>query len=366
MELDKKTDENQALGIQRENSADDMRLCGRFAIPEDVLKAAEGLTTISTQAARIMDIDEIVKATQGAVDAVVRISERSDAIAKSASTLASYWNALPEYPVNIDSLVPAFQLPDHFFDQIASTATKFSDHVISLFDTAEHVRTIADSYLEALRPNLDAIGSALSGLDIDGFWEKSRKAAEGWGKHGWVILEEMPITEIFACPDTTRESNRICRRYAFAELPQLRERLSGSVRKKKDALEMLALFDEGHLKSCAMMACSLIDGELMNWTIAKTGDRGTRGKPKGLKPVRDVKEAQSAAVTLISVVTAYDHFFRWGNGFNRKREGELNRNFLVHGMMNKPVTQIACLKLFLLLDRITVLLPICSVEGNSN
>lgn len=51
-------------------------------------------------------------------------------------------------------------------------------------------------------------------------------------------------------------------------------------------------------------------------------------------------------------------FFADGKDFKRDIEGDLNRNFLQHGMMYKRVTRTVCVKLLLLLDGIV---EACSV-----
>ncbi|RRF98786.1 MAG: hypothetical protein DUD39_07745 [Coriobacteriaceae bacterium] len=131
------------------------------------------------------------------------------------------------------------------------------------------------------------------------------------------------------------------------------------VRRKADAVEMLALFDERHYKSCTMMACSLIEGETLNLKISRANTRVVTSKPRGLVTTDNIDNARIAAINLIGIVGAYDYFFRNAKHFDRSIEGELNRNFLMHGMMYKSISQIACIKLFILIDRVVKLLPSC-------
>ena len=60
-------------------------------------------------------------------------------------------------------------------------------------------------------------------------------------------------------------------------------------------------------------------------------------------------EVGYAVLALLGTYKAFDFFFKYANDFEREREGELNRNFLMHGMMYQRVTRIACVKLFMLL-----------------
>lgn len=82
------------------------------------------------------------------------------------------------------------------------------------------------------------------------------------------------------------------------------------------------------------------------------GERRRNGKAALEKAKRGVDCLESDAMSLIwlnNCLTAYDYFFHNANNFNRDIEDELNRNFLMHGMMYKPVRKQACKKLLLLL-----------------
>lgn len=247
-----------------------------------------------------------------------------------------------------------------------SAATRKLSETISTFagvsqSVSQSIADASRSLNEILRPNLEVIASIVNTFDSGRFWKKYQEAAATWGGCGWVVIDDMPNDILLSIPSDYAEANRIARKYAFATLDFLKNKILETSRKKSDAIEMFALFDEGHYKSCAMMACSLIDGELFNWKIPRAQSRAVRSSPRDLT-VSD-ESAMWAAASLSSIVPAYDHFFRWGDHFNRDVEGELNRNFLMHGMMYKKVSQVACLKLFLLLDQIIELLPLCQISS---
>ena len=68
------------------------------------------------------------------------------------------------------------------------------------------------------------------------------------------------------------------------------------------------------------------------------------------------------AIWVLNTISTYAYFFHNAENFNRTVEGELNRNFLMHGMMYKPVLKRTCIKLFLLLESIVVAMPDFSLQ----
>lgn len=312
----------------------------------------ESLVAVQGVANTFSQFSNVVQSLSGAMEPWREVASRHTELTDHL--------AFPQ--VSLPTIVtPKIALPDSLLAQIAKTTRAFGTAVADMVRAAAPIGDFSKSMLEVLRPSLDALQKVLADYDSDGFWTKCGTAAREWGGLGWVIIDDMPVDMLFSCPETYPEANRLCRKMAFAQLGRLKRELPGTVRRSADADEMVSLFEEGHYKSCAMMACSLIDGELMNWKIIRTRNRKANSNPKELRAYGHGRSAQEATVSLLGVVEAYSHFFQSGKGFNRSREGELNRNFLMHGMMNKQVAQIACIKLFLLLDKVVGLLPYCEV-----
>lgn len=256
--------------------------------------------------------------------------------------------------------LPTFDVAQSLMESVSAATRKLSETISTLAGVGQSFADASRSLHEILRPNLEVIASIVDSFDSGKFWVKYQEAAAAWGDYGWVVIDDMPNDVLLSIPSDYAEANRVARKYAFATLDSLNSKIPETSRKKSDAVEMFTLFDEGHYKSCAMMACSIIDGELFNWKIPRAHSRAVRGSPRELA-ISD-ESAMWAAASLSGIVPAYDHFFRWGDHFNRDVEGELNRNFLMHGMMYKKVSQVACLKLFLLLDQIIELLPLCQIS----
>lgn len=294
-------------------------------------------------------------------------SKYSEFMLESVKTPGNYKNSLPNLVMpRFDSDFSSFYAIQNLTQQISDSVSKMSMAIQPYTELINSINSIAKSFSELLKPNLDAITSIIDSFDKDNFWANYRDASERWGTLGWMIFDGMPRDVLHFTPANYVEANRIAKKYAKAELKQLRNELPGLVRRKADAAEMFLLFDKGYYKSCAMMACSLIDNEMYNWKISHLNTRRVTNTPKHLTTSNNAVNASMAAVYLVGIIAAHDYFFKSGNNFDRSVEGELNRNFLMHGMMYRKVTQVACMKLFFLLYKIVNLLPLCqlSQEGN--
>lgn len=84
-----------------------------------------------------------------------------------------------------------------------------------------------------------------------------------------------------------------------------------------------------------------------------------------MRPIDELQVAQTTYARLVGMAHAYDYFFRQGNSFDRSREDELSRNFLMHSMMYKNVSKTICMKLMLLLAEVIELKQLCTLGEGS-
>lgn len=219
--------------------------------------------------------------------------------------------------------------------------------------------------LDLFTAQLDPLFDSLSSLGSRFNWEDYRSGFEKWASYGWIVSDDMFFSEAKMQPGNATEADKRClTMYNTIGMDELWHRLSRNVRKRLDLEESEALFRERHYKPCAMLVCSLIECELIALdgtarVIDKSGKRRSGGKT--MKAIHSVsaEEAGFTALTVENIFGVWDYFFRNAKDFDREKEGELNRNFLMHGMMYKPVRRKTCIKLFLLLDAITSTLPEC-------
>lgn len=252
--------------------------------------------------------------------------------------------------------VPKIVIPSEVFAPFFELQNCLTAQRDSFFDASSAVH-------EVLRPLTTALSEIINQINwqslrpcFENFrWECCIDGAACWGRYGWPI-SYLPFSVVCDPPSTIQEANTVYSSILTDdEMCKLFKELEEGVRKKRDLQECVELFWQRHYKSCAMMLCSMIEGQLI--LEMPKGKKKRSGKVALEKAKRDMDDLESDAVTLLwlnNCLTAYDYFFHNANNFNRDIEGELNRNFLMHGMMYKPVRKQTCKKLFLLLHSSSV------------
>lgn len=247
--------------------------------------------------------------------------------------------------------VPRIVIPSEVFAPYRELQNCLAAQRDSFFDTSSAVH-------EALKPLTTALSEAINQINwqslgprFENFrWDCYKDGAACWGRYGWPI-SYLPFSDVCDPPSTFQEANALYSSILTDdEMCKLLKELEQGVRKKRDLQECVELFRQRHYKPCAMMLCSLIEGQLI--LEMPKGEKRRNGKAALEKAKRDVDCFESDAMSLVwlnNCLTVHDYFFHNANNFNRDIEGELNRNFLMHGMMYKPVRKQTCKKLFLLL-----------------
>jgi hypothetical protein len=268
-------------------------------------------------------------------------------------------------------------IASHMLLERPNAMTQFAEQIESQSESINRMVQSAASVLsDVWVPNINSVVSLTEQFSssishvfeqlIKGFpsfdWLGKGEAIVRWGKHGWVIYPTMSMNVILDVPDSRIEADEIMRSCLTTEYMQgVRNRLTKAVRRKSDLEEALWLFDQRHYKPCAMVLCSMIEGELFN--RAKKNGKGRRSAKEPIDRLQKLCSAEGvdacvSAYIAMGACESYGHFFADGKDFKRDIEGDLNRNFLQHGMMYKRVTRTVCVKLLLLLDGIV---EACSV-----
>lgn len=267
---------------------------------------------------------------------------------ESVSPLSQIASPFTVSPAALDAMA---SLRSIYSEMLSSTLDDFAASIRTAIDTESIIRSISDS----LRPLYDQ----LSSLDFNLDWQGLRRGYVGWGDFGWVIPHEMGFSDIRAVPQSLGEADRACMRYFNRSgLDLLFERLYDNSHKKKDLREAIELFNDRRYKPCAMMLCALIEGELIKLGGSPSGKSRRSGKTTLDVVSRQISERDTClAFAFENYSRVWAFFFKSGKDFSREQEGELNRNFLMHGMMYKPVRKKTCVKLFSMLDATTDVLP---------
>lgn len=222
---------------------------------------------------------------------------------------------------------------------------------------------IASSIAPSLAKISETLASYYKAIDWSAYssiyeafnWEGLRAGAMTWGDYGWVISRLTP-GEIREAPSSLEQADKYYLQYLTQQnVKAIFETTEKSITRKKDYRECVALYEKGLYKPCAMMICSLIEGQLLKTGLAN-GKKRRNGKVV-LEKARELDSSALDALCVENLISAYLYFYKSANDFDRAIEGELNRNFLMHGMMYKPVRKKTCIKLFLLLETVVASLP---------
>ena len=244
---------------------------------------------------------------------------------------------------SIRSVVNSYALSNETLKAMSEAAQVFYS---SYAPIAEALQEMRQRFNESIKPILANLASLYADID----WEKLADGSRKWGEFGWIPPEGMGLRQICNPPEALLDADKIALFYIDKEaVDGLEHRLLQIVPKKSDMQEALNLFNERRYKPAAMMICSLIECELI-----KTQDHSDWRKPE--KAIRkfnsEIPEEGIIVVTEAALIGAYEYFFKNGDNFNHGIEGELNRNFLQHGMMYKPVRRKTCIKLLLILQEV--------------
>lgn len=258
----------------------------------------------------------------------------------------------------LDKFIPLY---NNSFEGVTNSVTAF---VASMSDLNEQVARITQVVNEATLPILESFRKAASQIDWKGLTrfsnlEELKNGARTWGCYGWPI-SMLELAEIENPPATVLEADKFYDNLVSNNSFQsVIENIDSNISRKKDFQECVELYRKRRYKPCAMGLCALIEGQLVT---SMPKNRRRRNGMAALNSLSDAEYGLIKALRFVSTVETYKYFFKSGDNFNRKIEGELNRNFLMHGMMYKPVKKRSCIKLFMLLEAVVDML---SVEGVS-
>lgn len=246
---------------------------------------------------------------------------------------------------SINAIVNSFTFPNGALSAMLESIQSFYS---SYAPIAEALREMQQRFNESIKPIMANLAALYADID----WERLAEGSRKWGEYGWIPPERMGLRQICNPPETLLGADKVALSYLDRDsISDLENRLIQMVPKKTDMKEAIDLFNEHRYKPAAMMICSLIECELI-----KAQDRAEWRKPeKAIKRFNsEIPEEGLVLVTESALISAYRYYFSNAKNFNHSFEGELNRNFLQHGMMYKPVRRKTCIKLLLILQEIAM------------
>lgn len=244
----------------------------------------------------------------------------------------------------------------------------FSNRIIS-----EMKRNIADSFkeyiklsdtlikdsLEQLKKQLGEIVSILKTPRIS---DDKRKEIEinlkKWSDIGWTTPSYVNPNFLFSFPDNKLKQDEIVEYFLKSDRLLFNHIRECENVKFNDFNEAIDNYESGRYKSCIMIVFSLIDEMIIKnqhkddrkkpQKNKKVGERyiGKGGAYKIKCRVADLNQSQGFwDLFIISTLDCIMKLYEYGDDFKTQPE-IINRNFLMHGMYEKNVTRIDCLKVF--------------------
>ena len=253
-------------------------------------------------------------------------------------------------------------------------------------DLSEHVRNsllLGQSVTQKLQPTLDHLASlqvdmAINELDTQSLsvvlqalndkisqlaaavsvpaFSDAEKAEllenyRQWGRYGWTAHPSAAPKCFYATPDNNKAAHKqmqmfLSKAYSERLFSLLRKNLNNT----NDLESAIFCYNNRQYKACALLLFSMIDSEIIHFqTNVQRPDVGTRA----IKYVKQKAEEYDEGAFIFvlhyaNIISCLETLFESGHNFV-KEPATINRNYICHGMSQRPVRKRDCYQLFLLL-----------------
>ncbi|MDO4495798.1 MAG: hypothetical protein Q4B62_08440 [Clostridiaceae bacterium] len=190
-----------------------------------------------------------------------------------------------------------------------------------------------------------------------------------WGEYGWTFNGQTKVTSLSLLPLSLEDANKKMSPYCTLEnVSEIKNKLISNGVAQDDLEEAIFCFENGKYKSCAILLFALIDHELIS--------KGFRYEPKanqvegnykiGLSAICEYRKENKkdydksflyANLYFLNIMETLMTLFKDSNNFTNE-PNIINRNFVVHGMSKRSVTEIDCFKVWSALYSLVVMLPL--------
>lgn len=185
---------------------------------------------------------------------------------------------------------------------------------------------------------------------------KKYNSISSWGKTGWGFIEDIPIhPTYFTEVKSISDANEIMSKYITDEIIEKIIKDTSKYYPSNQAFdEAMDCFYEGKYLSCILILYSFIDALFLTWQeFPEEGKRGLSGFCakflKDLSIIIDKKDDFPFHYVMYVVnLEATTILFSDGNDFVDEKDIP-NRNFISHGMNNRQVTKLDCVRVLSIL-----------------
>ena len=197
-------------------------------------------------------------------------------------------------------------------------------------------------------------------IHVPGFPEDHRKRlAESycaWGKCGWSWIGVTPMKFYYTPPQDVADANRRIKPYhSNPEIVKLFNCLYSKKLRKSDLDSAVFCYQNRQYKPCALMLFGMIDAKLIRnqTTIGKYRPVGGKAA-KRLKSKYEQENDKYGFVSMLrfaNLFSCLETVFAGGENFTNEPT-VINRNYVNHGMNQRPVLKRDCIQLFFILDNL--------------
>lgn len=223
---------------------------------------------------------------------------------------------------------------------IAQVITNFANYISQNFNAGQIASNISK-----------ALASVIPSKEEQ---EKIVAALQQWGNYGWCLIDWASMDLYHNAPSSVQEADELSMEYCSEEkISNLINELKGKVDNKTEFEEAVLSYTNQCYTACAMILFATIDSIMLRLQEYKTNKRRMLPKKyaEELKNTSDEKSFLREA-SYLAVLNAITRLYENGNDFTNENAEMINRNFVDHGMNTRKVTQIDCIKLFLIIDNI--------------
>lgn len=251
-----------------------------------------------------------------------------------------------------DTLTKIATQTNYYQEMFEAIAAQANSLAVNTLSSIQHNHLFGEIVQATISKLAAAVLEQLPPL-IGEFWNDCMESAKTWGRYGWTLSIDSLFDLLDCAPIDLRQANHMARRrLTDSDINLTFDTICAAIPKRTDANDARLLFLEKRYKPCAMLLFSLVDCELIKSDKPgkAKGKRGKRGSKHGLNLLKQSQLDSSYYLFLTTnALSCLNVMEAQGDDFNRQAEGEINRHFLMHGMMYKPVTKTACFKIALLL-----------------
>lgn len=231
------------------------------------------------------------------------------------------------------------------WEGLAQALSGFADYIRQSFD----INQIALNLLSISK----AIASALPSKEEQ---ERIATALQQWGNYGWCLIDWASIDLYHNSPNSVGEADKLAMEYCTEEeISNLIEGLKEKIDSTREFEDAIISYNNQCYTACSMILFSIIDSFILRLQEYKetSNRREWRMLPsKYVEELKNISDENSflRQASYIAMLNAIATVYEGGNDFTNEPQDMINRNFVDHGMNTRKVTQVDCVKLFLIID----------------